>query len=190
MTAAADLSAAMFAAAGRVDQSVLNHIERLGVGREAFAQLTPALNWPCVGICDAEPAGNGLFAIGGGKTHVVQPVVTGGAIVDLCAWRSTHPDDWSLLRGVGWLLGADAVDYACEWPQDGPIAMHRRPLDWMAAGSDGFCVLDWSAPEIRSLAYVDAIDFPDADMRDMLLAVLSKPPRLPRVTIGRRGYAS
>ena len=190
MTVTADLSAAMFAAAGRVNQAALDHIEALGVSREAFALLTPVLNWPCVGVLNAEPAGKGLFAIGDGAPHVVQPVVTGGAIIDLCAWRSTHPDDWRLLRGVGWLLGADAVDYASEWPQDGPIAMHRRPLDWMAAGGDGFCVLDWSAPEIRTLAHLDAIDFPDAELRDALFAVLSKPPRLPRVTIGRREYAN
>ena len=184
MTAAADLAAIMYAAAARVDQAALDHIEAMGVDRGALAHLTPSLGWPAIGIVDAEPAGNGLFAPGEGPRHIVQPVTIDGELIDLVAWRSLRPDDWRLLRGTAWLLGQDAINHALEWPQDGPIAMHRTPRDWLAAGGTGFCILDWEAPEVRILIELDAIEAPDSALRDTLRAILSKSVRLPRMTIG------
>lgn len=96
-----------------------------------------------------------------------------GELVDLLACSSAHPDRWALRRGMGWVLGHDHY-FACQAEQSDRLRLFATPLDWLAAGGDGICVLEWGAAALgwlRGLGPRVAISCdPDAGtkLRDML----------------------
>lgn len=79
-----------------------------------------------------------------------------GEVIDIAALSSTDPDAWALLTGDGWLLGWDRVeDAALADPETAPVVkMHARPIDWLRAGGEGACLLDYgpgALGELRAL---------------------------------------
>lgn len=61
------------------------------------------------------------------------------AIIDLVAWRPDCPSVWWLRTGSAialgeWLIGPGSL-------ADGPVAVHRTPMDWLRAAGDGVCLL-------------------------------------------------
>lgn len=184
MTVATDLTEFLFASA-RVDQATLDRLAGLGVTGGAIATITERLRLPAVGICDAEPVGSGLFQPGAGPRHLVQPVVADGALIDLVAWRSLRPDDWRLLHGDAWVLGEDELQRAEGWPGERAPRMLRTPLDWLRAGGEGFVVVDWSSPEVHRLANLDEIEVPNRELGELLTREISRPRRLPKITVRR-----
>ncbi|WP_445191227.1 hypothetical protein ACT009_11555 [Sphingomonas sp. Tas61C01] len=185
MTSGVDLAALMDSIA-HIDAMAIDHLKALGVTGSAIAEINIATRHPAIGVVDAEPVGNGLFQIGAGPRHLVQPITVDGEIIDLVAWRSLRPDDWRLLRGVGWALGEDQLNAARSWTDQPPPMMLRTPLDFLRAAGSGFVVTDWSAPAVRSLIDFEAIDVADRALGDVLLNTISKPLRLPRVNVRRR----
>ena len=89
-----------------------------------------------------------------GAGMLIQPVADGAQaslisgdsqpeLVDLIAYRIDYPDVWYFYRGEPRLvLGADALIEAAA--TDAPLRIHRTPRDWLAAGGDGCCLLDWT----------------------------------------------
>jgi hypothetical protein len=172
----ADLEAEMEAASSRVRQEHLSRMLALGVPRASIATLG-ATQAP-FGIASAQPDGSHLYQPGDGPTHVVMPVMEMGDIIDLIAWRSTNPAKWYWRTCAGWALGADWLNP--RWDED-PVRLYATPLDWLAGAGQGICILDWAAPEVRELASLGAIESGEMIGRK-LMAILSKPVRLPRMT--------
>ena len=171
-----DLHAEMGAAAARVRQEHLDRMLSLGVSGPAIATLGAVQI--VFGISPATPEPSYFYQPGDGPAHVIMPVQEEGELIDLVAWRSTNPARWLWRTGLGWALG---TDYLLPRWDDGPVHLYATPLDWLAAAGEGMCILDWSAPEIRELAALDTIEA-DEMIGRKLLAILSKPARLPRVT--------
>ena len=105
------------------------------------------------------------------------PVMECGDIIDLIAWRSGDPARWFWRTGLGWALGTDWL--TPRWGNE-PVRLFATPLDWLAGAGEGMCILDGSAPEIRELAALGAIEA-DEMIGRRLLAILYKPVRVPRV---------
>ncbi len=79
---------------------------------------------------------------------------TAGRLIDIVALSSSDPDAWSLRSGDGVVLGMDMLDEATA--DAGPhgkigLRLFARPLDLLAAGGDGICVLDWGTAALTHL---------------------------------------
>src|SRR5689334_16436238 len=92
------------AAAGRAT-SILHFrmLESLGVNR-AFACDLWRKGYG-FGVQRVRDAGNGFYEPDDGPLHLILPVYDEGALVDLCAFRSSNPDGWLLRSGNAWALG-------------------------------------------------------------------------------------
>lgn len=172
---AADLEAEMASAAARVRQEHMDRLISLGVPGSAIARLGAIQ--PVFGISAALPERSHIYQPGDGPPHVVMPVMDVGSMIDLIAWRTTQPARWLWRKGLGWALGTDWL--LPRW-DDGPVRLFATPLEWLAGAGQGICILDWNAPEIREMAMLEAIEADELIGR-RLLAVLSKPVRLPRM---------
>lgn len=177
-----DLLAEMNAAAEAVRQPHLDRIKELGVTGDAMGTIWREQGQAPFGIVNVEITSDGTFLPGVGPAYIVQPVTIGGEIVDLVAWRSMRPERWVTRTGAAWALGEDALE-ADYWNLTEPHAptIRATPLDWLRAAGDGFCILDWDAPDVRGLVSLDAIRCPDRRLSQTLLAAISKPVRLPRI---------
>lgn len=74
-------------------------------------------------------------------------------IIDLVAFHADDPSRFWCHTDYAWALGADQINIAIWWP-DGPLQVHRTPLDWLRASGKGVCVLDFSANGYRRLGHV------------------------------------
>lgn len=158
-----------------VRQPHLDTLCDLGVPPRAIAHL--GQHQAPFGVMNGTVDCDGLFVPGDGPARVVQPVIIGRQIVDLVAWRTARPDSWHLTTGLGWLMGEDQI-----YPAPGvPVPLHATPLQWLASGGQGICILDWSAPELATLRSLDAIEVTEPAIGRMLLERLSQPQRLPRI---------
>lgn len=171
-----DLQGEMTAAAERVQQEHIDRMLSLGVPGRSIATI--GATQAAFGISAAMPEPSYFYQPGDGPAHVIMPVTEEGDLIDLIAWRSSNPARWFWRTGLGWALG---TDYLLPRWDNGPVQLHATPLDWLAAAGEGMCILDWSAPEIRELAALDAIEA-DEMIGRKLLAILSKPARLPRIS--------
>lgn len=171
------MQAAMERAVREVRQAHLDALRGLGVPAWAIAHL--GQHQPPFGVMTGTVDRSGLFLPGDGPARVVQPVIIGRQIVDVVAWRTARPDSWNLTTGLGWLMGEDQIYTA---PGE-PVHLHSTPLQWLASGGQGICILDWSAPELASLRSLDAIEVAEPAIGKMLLERLSQPQRLPRITM-------
>lgn len=177
---APDLLAELFTAASRVKQLHLDHIRALGVAPTTIAELGRAR--PAFGIAEAETEASGRYQPSGGPVHVVMPVVDGGEMVDLVAWRTTRPDRWWLRTGNGWALNPDDLRELYRWGGPPPM-LHSTPLDWLRAGATGSVVLDWAAPEVGRLRWHDRIDCDDGRVAKALREAMTRAVRMPIVKV-------
>jgi len=134
----------------------------------------PALIVPvCVPI-----HGTGLFG---------QPITLWKPL-DLIAFRADHPASWRWRIGQGWALGADGVEH---W-EGQPIRAVATPLDWLRAGGDAFCLLDWADdspawPLLRCVAHIVASD----DLLAQKLAkAIDRNAARPRITVEALRHAA
>ncbi|MCA1653678.1 MAG: hypothetical protein ABR588_05965 [Sphingomicrobium sp.] len=126
---------------------------------------------------------DGLYAPScDGAPHLILPVFEDGELVDLVAFTSEQPLAWLLRIGVGWSLGLLDGFERHSWEPE--VRLWASPLDWLRAGCDGLCVLDWSAPEVINLASLPSIRCQDHNLADRLKEALSRPYRLPVITYG------
>ena len=171
-----DLSKAMNAAALRVRKPHIEAIIALGVSWRTIGTL--GQYQAPFGVMTGTVADTGLFEPGDGPARVVQPVIVGGTVIDIVAWRTMCPDRWHLMTGLGWCMGEDAL---CP-PPGHPVLLHSTPLDWLASGGAGACVLDWSAPEVGCLRHLDEIEVASPELGKLLAERISQSTRLPRIT--------
>jgi len=78
-----------------------------------------------------------------------------GELVDVAALASHARNEWALRTGLGWALGMDLIDDAHRELVCGAkrlrLRLHATPFDWLAAGGDGLCVLDWCQSALSEL---------------------------------------
>ncbi|WP_146214612.1 hypothetical protein [Azospirillum thermophilum] len=68
---------------------------------------------------------------------------------DLVAFNLAQPGRWWLRSGLADLLGEDHVEACAE--SGAPVQLVATPLDWLRAGGDAACVLDWSRVDPRDV---------------------------------------
>lgn len=95
-----ELSTMMNAATMRVRRPHIEAIMALGVSWRTIGQVGE-YQAP-FGVMNGTVADTGLFEPGDGPSHVVQPVIMAGAVIDIVAWRTMRPDRWHLITGLGW----------------------------------------------------------------------------------------
>lgn len=134
---------------------------------------------------------SGLFEWDGGEAHLLIGVREFGELVDVVAVRSAAPDEWAMLRGDGWALGADALFMVREGLGE-VLRVFGTPFDWLRGQGAGICVLDWTAhalAELRGLGPGVTLQCDDHGAAQRLGAVLAW-QGLPRVeAISRRKAA-
>jgi hypothetical protein len=191
-----DLLAELRTASRAVRQPHLDRLKGLGVSVAWAAQQSHDSGLPPFGVTAAEDAGDGLYQPSEGALHMVLPVVDDGALVDLVAFRSNDPGNWLLRTGHGWAMGMEQGMSRWLWsaPADPsarppryqlgqPPTLFSDPLDWLRGGGEGICVLDWGAPEVRYLDVLPELVCSTPAVRALLIQALSRPARLPKLSI-------
>lgn len=188
-----DLLSELRHAADGVRQPHLDRLKALGV---SLGWLADCDVYP-FGISRCEPAGEGLYQMGDGALHLIIPVLEDGVLVDLCAVRSDDPSNWLLRTGNGWALGVEKGIGPYVWyapaSVDGagnvrhqvgkPTHIFSDPLDWLQGRGEGICILDWSAAEVRYLDVLSEVVCSDHGTAVLLERALTRPTRLPKISI-------
>ena len=137
-----DLQKEMDLAASRMRSIHFDGLKALGVPMGTLGELSAKQH--TVGMATIEVQEGGLFIPSpDGKpaciVAVVWPHAFGEAgIYDLIAFRSSDPSRWWLRTGLACALGEHLLDLP------DPLPVVRTPCDWLAAGGDALCILDWS----------------------------------------------
>lgn len=163
-----------------------HHLVALGVPRATLAaQRADSWGW---GVVNAVDVGDGLYCPGNGPLHLVLPVWDGDDLIDLVAFRSANPADWRLRTGFGLCLGLDRGWEPFYWQDE--VELTTTPLDWLRGGADGLCVVDWESPELHMLSTLPRIDCPDRRAAAQLRQALTRPQRLPQITVKETRFAA
>jgi hypothetical protein len=174
-----DLAAEMFAAAMAIQIRHLEALEALGVPRRTSCEATRR---GALGVARVSDADDGLYSLGEGDPHLILPVFDDGELVDLCAFRSANPEHWLLRTGCGWALGLERGLGVHSWGDPVPIAV--SPLDWLRQDTAGLCVVDWTAPELSYLLELPHIVCASGALASRLRVTLTKPVRVPEISVG------
>ncbi|WP_430429208.1 hypothetical protein [Parasphingorhabdus sp.] len=172
-----DLSREIELAVKAVQNRHLGRLQALGVDSATIARLGAIQ--PPFGVMDCEDIGGRIYQPGGEKANIVQPVYDGGILIDIVAWRTTEPQKWLWRTGAAWALNMDTIA-ANSW-QDEPLVIDATPLDWLRGGATGLCILNWDAPEIRTLLRVQSISA-EALIARQLRGILMKPLYFPEIS--------
>lgn len=180
-----DLYGEMIAAAARVRAIHLRHIEALGAPLTAIAALGTRQH--VFGVERARLGPDGLFEPDpDGVTVMVQPVMVADrepgdhGIMDLICWRSSAPSRWWWRRGDGCALGEHLDEDRGE-----PVRCVETPLEWLGAGGEAICLLDWSAPRQfwAALRRGPALRFTSANFQARVRKHLMQSIRLPEMEL-------
>ena len=126
----------------------------------AAEQLTPVINYlpmldiptdpeivDLLGFERVEASGQRLYQpCPAGKPALIIAVPDGPRIGDLVAVDPDNPKDWRLRHGRATHLGHNSDILI-------PLRVFDSPMDWIRAGGDGFCILDWPA-SLRHLHFL------------------------------------
>jgi hypothetical protein len=122
--------------------------------------------------------------------HVVTSIIERGRIVDYVAFRPDHPVVWGRRIGFANVLVSPSIERA--WPfLRRPLALltlHRRPIDWLRAGRQGACVVNWRSLDtgsILGLREIGQISVPDGGIARRLAEALTRPHERPDIEIER-----
>lgn len=173
-------------AAANVRQPHLDRLRAAGVAPATIARLGTA--YPPFGVLSGEFERSNRFLIGEGRPHVVQPVVEGCGLVDLVAWRVDSPARWRLVSGSGWFLNSDSC-LSPHWDAS-QLTLHANPLAWLCADATGGVILDWDAPEVSSLRAFERVSCGNEMLASVLRRALSKPPRVPFITVAEARHVA
>jgi hypothetical protein len=125
-----------------------------------------------------------------GRRAFIQPILSGPGftdIVDLVAWYPDNPWHWWTLCYTGVPLGDDQL-YAADYWQN-PVMLRATPLDWLRAGGDGVCILNWKPPA-QELRTVPELICETVDHGEEVLLRLSAPMmHVPPITILKKDAA-
>ncbi len=123
-------------------------LEALGVPIGIVGQLTGA---GALGrVRTAIGKGGRWEPVEDGEPRLIVAVREKGVLVDLVAMSSSERDSWALRTGAGWLLGYEHF-HAAQLGGEDRLRLFGNPVEWMAAGGEGICVLDWSRTALSAL---------------------------------------
>ena len=127
--------------------SIGNIIENSEFDDTEIAALLPGnhLHKPGLSRIRIEPYSDGSFSftLDGTVAHCAAVPGVYGRTEDIVAWLPEHPESWWLHRRIGVVLGMASVESA-EFLHE-PLRVFDTPADWVAAKSNGACVLVWDA---------------------------------------------
>jgi hypothetical protein len=174
-----DLYKELEAAALAVTATDFAHLKRLGVMNQGVAHM--GLFHHQLGVMTIAEGEEGLFYPDpDGKRALVVPVYEDWQLLDLVAFSTSNADDWLLRTGLGTALGLfDGWHHY--WPE--VVKLHQSPLQWLQAGGEGLCVVDWSAPDIHRLNDLPSISVGSEALRQRLRNALLRPVRLLPITL-------
>lgn len=146
-----------------------------------------------LGVLHGEIGGQRIFVPTGNPEHplhLVTPVVERGRLVDIVAFRPSHPVAWGRRTGFGNVLVSPTIERA--WPffrrPLASLTLHRRPIDWLRAGRRGACVVNWRSLDTGSIMgfrEIDQISVPDGGIARRLAEALTRPHEHPDIAIER-----
>ena len=158
---------------------LLQRLRQLGVEQQTIARMGDRHFFG--GTHRAIDVGDGLYSPSeDGAPHLILPVFEDCELVDLVAFTSDKPLAWLLRLGVGWSLGLLDGFERHSWQDE--VKLWASPLDWLRAGCDGLCILDWTAPEVLDLARLPNIRCQDKRLAMLLSEALSRPYQLPNIS--------
>lgn len=121
-----------------------------------------------------------------GRRLLVTPLTEAGAILDLVAFDPKEPNAWYLRTGHGWALGHEAMERASQgWPGDAPLVLHATPMEWLASGCEGTCVVQWTDEARRTIRDLAACEVRSSEFARALRLELTRPPRIPEILVRR-----
>lgn len=134
-----------------VRQAHIDRILALGVHREPFCRL--GMTQPQFGVMSVRALSDGLYEPDqdGGAAVIIPVMVVERletilgpidlpCLVDLIAFQTANPARWQWRIGTGWALGSHLLTE----PDSDAVEIVATPLEWMSAGGNAVCVLDWS----------------------------------------------
>ena len=158
--------------------SVVARLEAAGVPRGFVGELVAGA---LVAAARVDVLRGGRFQVGGPDGRLLLGVTdAGGTVIDVVALSSTDENDWALLTGLGDMLGEaalDDIDRALATERPARLRLHATPWDWLRAGGEGVCVLEWSQASLarlRSLGERVTLEVESRAMRDKLKALLAR----------------
>ena len=160
------------------------HLERLlALGCRKAAQL--GINHVPFGVMDITVDRDKLYEPSGdssGKGALIVPVCW--PVIDLVALYLDDPKTWYWRTGAAWALGSHLLEH---W-QGEPVPMVSTPLDWLRAGGEAACVLDWSArsPAWPLLRNARMIEVDDRELGKRLLDSITRSVPRPKISRIRR----
>lgn len=185
-----DLEFDLLAAAAELPWSAWRALLGMGADRPFAASLHGAGD---LGVGMVSLSGDGaLWAPEGPDRRLLLGVREGGELVDVLALSSTCRDEWAARTGQARLLGFDQWEEASRAvlaDRRARLRVHATPFDWLAAGGNGICVLDWTAEALGMLRGLGeratlAVD-PGAKERMKGLLAWGGLPQVEAVQIGR-----
>jgi len=110
-----------------------------------------------LGAARVQVTGKGArFEIEGPDARLLLAVEDGaGAVIDVVALSTSDENQWSLLTGMGDLLGEAALEDAVVHNRR-ELRLFATPMDWLRGGMAGVCVLAWNRPALGALRMLPA----------------------------------
>lgn len=127
--------------------AIVRHLVSIGVPAPFVAQLTGAGDLARARIALGD---HGMFDWDGDTIALLLAVRDQGAVIDVCAVRSSEPEEWHLLNGEGWLLGDEWL-HAAQIGTVSRLRLFGNPFEWLRGAGAGICLLDWSREAIGAL---------------------------------------
>jgi hypothetical protein len=151
MPSVADLERELLEAAARMPMSAMRRLWAMGAEKRLTARLLGTGN---LGIAQVM-LGEATWEPEGPDRRLLLAVRRDGELIDVAALASHARNEWALRTGLGWALGMDLIDDAHRELVCGAkrlrLRLHATPFDWLAAGGDGLCVLDWCQSALSEL---------------------------------------
>lgn len=180
MTATPTIRRELTDAALSIGQLELAHLRKLGLLNPGVVEM--GRHHHQFGIAKVEPVDGGLYTpSSSGVPAMIVPVFEGGDLIDLLAFRTAEPEHWWLRKGLGGLLGLWSGWGKHEWADS--VRLHATPLEWLQAGGEGLCVVDWDAPELHRINTFQNVTVATVGLRGQLLDALKRPYRLVPVDV-------
>lgn len=180
-----DLQSEMERAASRMRSIHFDGLKALGVPMATLGALSAKQYTVGMATIEVDEGGTFFPSPDGVPACIVAAVdpynrpLGSAGLFDLVAFRSSNPRKWWLRTGNAYALGDHLLDLAK------PVRVVRTPIDWLAAGGDAVCVLDWSpsSPVWRELRSGPELLFPDDVLRQSVKSALISAATVPPMKV-------
>ena len=150
--------------------------KRICIPRAVLYRAGPAI----IGVARVETDSSYWQPVPTGKPAIVVPCSYGidfgdlDSMIDLIAWTPAKPDCWYWRTGFAGALGEAEIERA--WLTEKPLLLHATPQDWVRAGGEGACILNWRCPPM-TIRNVETFDCPNGRYAARLERLLAEPTR-------------